>query len=105
MRKLYEGDTIPIRVSVLDQFGAPVNLRDATITFRLAPKPGMAAQISRELTITDSEKGIAELTLTPTDTAGLVGLYHYEITYKVPDSTEEVVAVGTMFFEDTVRGD
>jgi|GEM_PF-4032360 len=103
MRVLYEGDTIPVRVSVVDESGAALDLTGMTVTLRIGLRPGIPARLTKELRVTDAAAGIAETTLTPDETTDLVGVVHYEVVIQPADGTEEVVAVGSWRFVDTVR--
>jgi len=102
-RTLYEGDTIPVVVPVVDSEGKPVDLSNCVVMLRIAQQPGVPAQIEKKMAVTDAANGIAECLLLPTDTTGIRGTQYYEVTVRRPGTTEEVVAAGSLTFYDTVR--
>lgn len=104
---MFAGDDKSIAVTVTDgSTGAAVALTGATATWALATAPGTAALVTKtsadgDIAIGGDDANVVTVTLEPTDTAALDGVYIHELQLVDGASKTHTVYQGTIY----VRGD
>lgn len=94
---MYSGDSTPIQVTVTDsETGAAVVLTGAAMTWALTRAPGTTPVLTKtsgagEITVGGAGNNVATVTLGPTDTATLEGLFIHEL--QVTDGSGNVFTV------------
>lgn len=88
------GDSRVINVTATNEAGTPIDLTGATVAWKAASAPYGTAVISKAGTITNALGGQFKITLTPTDTAGLVGNLYQSAELSFPDSSISTIFLG-----------
>ena len=98
--EMYSGNTRLLKVSVLDQDDAIVDLSGASATFVLMKRPGQVAMITKTvgagITITNAVGGEMEVLLVPADTEPLRGAFAYEVEVTDASGRKTTVLFGTV---------
>ncbi len=93
--EMHSGDSKDIRVSVLDELDAVVDITGATAVFILSKNPYSAAIVTKSsgsgIVITNGPGGILTVSLDPADTDALLGSFYYEI-----ELTDALLKVSTI---------
>ena len=104
---LYAGESKRITVTVLDNYGNPVDLTSQAVAYFVRRKFGDAPTISKTdgagITVTDALNGIFEVLLTSADTATLYGQYIHSATITDVGSNSTVVMVGDLIATESSR--
>lgn len=94
------GDTKTLVVSVTDAEGSAVNITGATIRWVCKRSLGKAASISKTtvlgISLTDAVNGQFTVTLNPSDTDDLAGIFQHEVELTASDGTISTILSGTM---------
>lgn len=94
------GDSKTLVITVRNADGDAVNITGATIKWQAARSYGKTSVISKTtssgISITDGTNGVFAVTLSPSDTDSLSGIYHHEAELTATDTTKSTVLVGTM---------
>ena len=102
--EMWSGDHRDLVFTTLDSDSASVNLAGASVVWQLSAAPDSGSLVKRS---TDSGCGISisgctfTVSLSPTHTVGLAGLYYHEAWIRDAGSIQSTVAVGTA----TIRED
>lgn len=95
--KLTAGDSKRIVISVTDDQGRPVNITNATGKFTIGkvsqPSPEQII-LQKNVGILDGPSGYVEVVLLPEDTAGISGIFLYDVELTYEDGFVETVATG-----------
>lgn len=94
----HSGDTLIIKVSVVDSDENAVDIRDADITYAIADSQSGTAtqQVTKTvsgggITITDGKNGKFEIDIAPADTADLTGSFPHEC--QVKDTNGDIATI------------
>lgn len=97
--EMFSGNTRVLKVNVLDQDEAVVDLTGATAEFIFAKRAGHEAIFSKTvgsgIVITDAANGLLEVTLAPADTETLSGAYYHELEVTDAGGRKTTVLFGT----------
>lgn len=98
--EMFSGNTRILKVTVLDQDDAIVDLSGASADFALSKRPGSTALVTKSvgtgITITDAVAGELEVRLDPADTEPLAGGHYYELEVQDASGRRTTVLFGTI---------
>lgn len=98
------GDTMPVYVTVTDQFDGVMPLHNVTAIWqaskgtpgRFSPTPVLTKSSEAGITITNASAGELLIDLQPADTVGLSGDYYHELQLTDSEGAVSTVLRGTM---------
>lgn len=99
--EMFSGNTRVLKVSVLDQDEAVVDITGASAEYIFAKRAGHSPAIFSKtvgsgIVITDATAGLLEVTIVPADTESLVGAYHHELEIQDASGRRTTVLFGTV---------
>lgn len=90
--QMVSGDTKILNITAKTSSGTAINLTGVAIIWSLFPSTGGTALLTKSvgsgISITDPSNGVFQVTLNPTDTASLEGLYQHEA--QITDVTNNI---------------
>lgn len=94
------GDSKTLRVSVVDQDGAAVDLTGASAVWAVATSRSTPILLQKatpaSITITDGPGGLLEVTLDPADTDSFAGSYYHELQIVDNEGRKSTALTGTL---------
>lgn len=98
--EMFSGNTRVLKVSVLDQDEAVVDITGASAEYIFAKRAGHNAIFSKTvgsgIVVTDAIAGLLEVTILPADTEALAGAYHHELEIQDASGRRTTVLFGTV---------
>lgn len=92
--EMFSGNTKPVRVDVLNQDGAAVDMTGASATLTVSAKPRSVALFTKAGSVSGTPINRIEFTIAPADTEALAGTYYFEVEVTDLSGRVSTVCVG-----------